>query len=513
VARSARYGRAAAALVAVLGIWTAASPPDGGAVELHRGETRAKLSGSLAGWGVVRLDHDTPDERPSGTLDLKLEADHGRRFHFFLETRGGFDGKIGAPQRDRPFIDLDEIYQDKDIFLSLNEAYLDVVFRSVEFRIGKQKVSWGRLDDIQPTDNLNPEDLTEFYFRPELERKIGIPAMSVTGYLGLWTAELVWNPFYTAYRLANENDRWFAPLLSVADRVETPLGAVAVRTRYPDVDGPPHTFASSDVALRVVRPIGSAQVSASVFHGWDKTATFGARGTATLVPTGDPTTPVATSADLSLYPTLHRITVIGADLAVPVSVVALRAEAAWIHGRWFSLLIRDQILNDPRLNAVVGEAAARVAQTGEAETVTLPLAATEHRRESVQYGIGVDYTFTEAASRRLTGGDWLARAFVLVQLLETVIVDHDAPFIDDAVEHLLSATLRQTFRDDRVLAELKLAYNPNHGEYVVWPQLTYKLMPALHGLFQARILGGSRTHTIGQYRDYDELFLGFRYYL
>ena len=37
-----------------------------------------------------------------------------------------------------------------------------------------------RLDELQPTDNLNPEDLTEFFFRPELERKIGVPGGTIS---------------------------------------------------------------------------------------------------------------------------------------------------------------------------------------------------------------------------------------------------------------------------------------------------------------------------------------------
>lgn len=486
--------------------------PTGTAAELRSGDVRAKLGGSATAGHVFRLDPGTPRERPSGTLDLRLDADWGRRLHLFLETRTGYDGKIGDPDRGNPVLDLDEIYQDEDVFLSFEEAYLDILFRRFDLRLGKQKVSWGRLDELQPTDNLNPEDLTEFLFRPELERKIGVPGAKLTTYLGEWTAEGVWNPLYTAHRFPNRKDRWFPPLLLVPDRIETAFGPVPVRTRYPDVDEPPHTLASSDAALRVARRVGRAELSASVFHGWDKTATFSARGTATLVPTGDPRAPVAPTLDLAIFPTLHRVTVVGGDLAVPVWLLALRAEAAWIHGRFFPILIRDQVGRDPRLNAVVGEAAARVARTGVAETIALPLMATELERDALQYGIGFDYSVSEEVSRRLTGTESLARAFVLVQLIETVIVDHDAPFIADQVEHLLGLTLRQTFRDDRLLAELKVAYNPNHGDFFFWPQLAYKLTPSLHALFEARVLGGDAAHPIGQYRDHDGIRVGVKRY-
>ena len=172
-------------------------------------------------------------------------------------------------------------------------------------------------------------------------------------------------------------------------------------------------------------------------------------------------------------PSLHRITVVGGDLAVPVWVLALRAEAAWIHGRFFPLLIRDQVGQDPRLVATVREAVGRGrAQRPSPRRVALPLPATELERESVQFGVGVDYFVRESTSRRLIGSSAvLARAFVLLQLIETVIVDHDAPFIADRIEHLLALTLRQSFRDERVLGELKVAINPE-------PRRLLRLAPA-----------------------------------
>lgn len=264
--------------------------------------------------------------------------------------RTGYDGKIGDPdERDQPFVTLDEVYQDKDLFVELEEAYVDLFFADVEMRIGKQKIFWGQLDEIQPTDNLNPERFTEFFFRPEADRKIGIPAVTLTGYRGPWTVEAVWAPFYTAYRLPHRRDRWFPPLLRVPSRVDTPLGALPVRTRYPDVDPPPWTLANSDAALRVRRFLAGAEMSASVFHGWDKSPSFAVQSTALVVPTGDPAAPVAPSVDLAIAPSLHRITIVGADAAVPIWLLALRAEAAWVHGRFFPLAIRDSLTKDPRL--------------------------------------------------------------------------------------------------------------------------------------------------------------------
>jgi len=322
----------------------------------------------------------------------------------------------------------------------------------------------------------------------------------------------VWNPFYTAMRLPHRDDRWFPPLLDVPDSVVTQLGSIPLSAHYPDVKEPPHTLASSDAALRVGRRWGSAELSASVFHGWDKTATFGATATATVQPTGIPEMPAAPTSDVRIRPSLHRVTVVGADLAVPVWLLALRAEAAWIHGRAFPRLIQDQLGADPRIAQIVRDAIGRVAASGVAETVPLPIPPIELERDAVEWGIGFDVTIPGPLARRVPGGRYLADTFVLLQLIETIIPDHDPTFIDDQVENVLGLTIRQTFRDERLRTELKVAYNPGHGNYYVWPQITYRVTDNLHALFEARILGGDRNTTMGQYRDHDGIKIGMRYF-
>ena len=496
------------AVVAALGT----HPGTVAAAELRSPDGRMSLAGALATWGIVRLHDDSPDERPSSLLDLRLDATTTDRWRVFTSLRAGYDGKIGNARGGNPLLAVDEVYQSKDVFLNLDEAYLDLYFESFEFRIGKQKISWGQLDDIQPTDHFNPEDLTEFYFRPELDRKMGVPAIRWTGYTGATTLDLVWNPIFTTSRLGAREDRWFPPLLRVPESFPSPFGAVPVATRYPDVDPPPHTLASSDVAFRLKHFHEGVETSLTGFHGWDKWGqTYAGRGTATVAPTGDAANPLATSIDVDVVPNLKRITVLGADLAMPLLVFALRGEAAWIHGRGFPLRLQQTLGSDASLFQSVGAAAERVARTGVAETVDLPIPPAALERECLQWGIGLDWFVTEGVSRRLIGRESLAGTFVLVQLIETVIFDHDAAFIDDAVENLLAATVRQTFFDERLAVELKAAYNPNHDDWFVWPQATYRLTESLAALAEVRLIGSSQQQTIGQYRDNDEIKLGLRW--
>ena len=57
--------------------------------------------------------------------------------------------------------------------------------------------------------------------------------------------------------------------------------------------------------------------------------------------------------------------------------------------------------------------------------------------------------------------------------------------------------IRQSFRDERLWLELKAAYNPNHGDFFLWPQLAYKLTPSLIGILEGRVIGGTRRSRSG----------------
>src|SRR5205085_3371775 len=99
---------------------------------------------------------------------------------------------------------------------------------------------------------------------------------------------------------------------------------------------------------------------------------------------------------------------------------------------------------------------------------------------------------------------------LLLHILETVIFRHDQPFVSNAIEHLVGFTIRRSFHDERLLAEVKLAYNPVHGDAYVWPEITYRITPTLHAFFQARVITGDRSQLIGEYRDHDEVVVGMR---
>ena len=63
------------------------------------------------------------------------------------------------------------------------ELYVDVVSRHADLRAGMARVVWGRLDELQPTDVVNPIDLTRFLLEGRSEARL--PVALVRGRLFL----------------------------------------------------------------------------------------------------------------------------------------------------------------------------------------------------------------------------------------------------------------------------------------------------------------------------------------
>lgn len=87
-----------------------------------------------------------------------------------------------------------------DYDLELYEGYLFRATPDWDLRLGRQIVRWGKADQISPVDNINPQDMREF-FLPDLEdRKIPNWMARVRLFPDLFTLEGVFVPFFEENR-------------------------------------------------------------------------------------------------------------------------------------------------------------------------------------------------------------------------------------------------------------------------------------------------------------------------
>ena len=188
--------------------------------------------------------------------------------------------------------------------VSLREAYLDLYLEAVDVRLGKQIVSWGKADGINPTNNLNPSDLTRVYLDPLNPEgsKIGLWLAKVDLFFtGSTFLEGVWIPVFT-------------PSVVTIDEQTISLGAgITVSLRNEPILPTPE-IANSQGAVRLSANFAPVDAALSYFYGWDHL----------------PDLQLETrSTGITVKPKYNRLGVAGGDFATEFAGVDLRGEGAY----------------------------------------------------------------------------------------------------------------------------------------------------------------------------------------
>ncbi|NOZ69961.1 MAG: hypothetical protein GXP46_12145 [Deferribacteres bacterium] len=146
---------------------------------------------------------------------------------------------------------VDTIESDYPVDFLFREAYLEItrlVLDNLDVKIGRQRIAWGTADKFNPTDNLNPDDLTDF-----LDFGAKTPSLALKGdyYLGDYTVTGVWMPV-------------FEPALFRRGGIRSLLG------RTPDrIDLPARNLQNGSFALKLSGVALNLDYSMSYFNGFD----------------------------------------------------------------------------------------------------------------------------------------------------------------------------------------------------------------------------------------------------
>lgn len=176
---------------------------------------------------------------------------------------------------------------------------LNVTFRTrrLDVTTGLARVVWGRLDELQPTDVVNPLDLSRFFFEGRSEARLSLPMVRATLYGGdKVSIEGVYVPFFRRGRF---------------DRLDEPTSPFNIAPPVPFTDRTPaRTAANAQGGARVNLTTGRVDWSVTAYRGF---RTFG------LYSAVSPT-------DIDrVYP---RFTLIGGDVEVVAGPWVVRGETA-----------------------------------------------------------------------------------------------------------------------------------------------------------------------------------------
>lgn len=271
----------------------------------------APASAQTSGYASVLFDA-VPDvseaEGRQGITEarVRLFVDHRQDVgtHLRLRLSGHVDGLLadrgplgGSSARDAIVRPLD--------------LYAEFVSTRVELRAGASRVVWGRLDEFQPTDVVNPIDLTRFLLEGRSEARLSVGLVRGRVFLpASTTVEAILVPAFRASRF---------------DQLDEPTAPFNL-TRVPGADvrrdEPEAGLGRLQGGARVTSTAGRVDWGASVYRGY---RTF---PSITLAQTAVPPLPGFVPGPPLLVESFPRFTMIGGDFETVRGQWGVRGEVA-----------------------------------------------------------------------------------------------------------------------------------------------------------------------------------------
>lgn len=212
-----------------------------------------------------------------------------------------------------------------DGLVRLREAWLEVRGDSADLRVGYGRLAWGRLDEIQPSDVLNPIDTSQYFLEGRASARLPIAFARGRVYLpGQTAAEVIVSlpGRRSRFDLLDESS---SPFNLSNDLVVIAAGGRDVRREEPAASW---STVQGGARLSVTR--GRVDMSASIYRGFES---FGVVAFEPLPTVAGPAAPPGLTVVGELVERYPRFTMVAADMETVVGAWAVRAEAAYFPRR------------------------------------------------------------------------------------------------------------------------------------------------------------------------------------
>jgi len=258
------------------------------------------------GYVSVFLDHlpnrDATELRARGFAEAKVEA--GRRLRL---TASGFVEGLLAARHGRV---RDAIAEPQELNAELHSKRFDVT-------AGLGRVVWGRLDEVQPTDVVNPIDVSRFFFEGRSEARLSLPLVRARIFAGdRVSIEGIYVPVFRRGRFDRLDERTSPFNLDPGGAACLAIGCPA--PVFVPIE-PARTLAHAQGGGRVNVTSGRVDWSVSAYRG------FRPFGIYTLSPLASPK---PRSGEGGLAIEFPRFTMIGGDFETVAGPWVVRGEAA-----------------------------------------------------------------------------------------------------------------------------------------------------------------------------------------
>jgi hypothetical protein len=482
------------------------------AFDVPGSDGKVRAGGWLDGLAVAGTE-DGPRQRPQALLALRVDGRATRALSGHLELRA----RVGGPfEGGHPgFLNLVHTYQNRSPAAEVNEAYVDVRGGRADLRAGVQRLAWGKLDGIPPTDVVNPRDFHDPLVQDVEERKIGVPALLGTYYLpalprlaldGL-RASLVCVPFAVPSRLPLIEERWFPGTTIVGSQLSLSRSEarqlfgqdvgrqvipLSFRTRN---HRPPLRLDAGGIGLRFGGTWRDTDFDLYHYSGAEAGPDLDLRSYLVSQPRYvGPHNPLGLSS-INHFRQAHDVMhMVGADAATALGGATVRAEAAYFRDRPF-LRLASRLITPQELARL--PAARILDQLSKNRQAVVPLGDLFVDLDAFEWGVGIDY---------------LWHGFLpLFQVSQVVLLEPAADLAIADPETRFTASLRRSFLGERLELEVRGIYTLDRESWFVLPRVSYVLWDALRLRLGYLAIGGPQESLIGQYKENDEVVLQARY--
>lgn len=206
------------------------------------------------------------------------------------------------------------IIRPSDLYAEFRTARADV-------RVGASRIVWGRLDEFQPSDVVNPLDISRFFLEGRSEARL--PVMLVRGRVYLprnFTVEGIVVPMFRPGRF-DQLEEETSPFFLGAPKETICLAGTGSCTHFNTIREEPKTaWNQLQGGGRVTGTVGRIDLSASVYRGFKTLPIF----TLKPLPAFE-----ATGQTFLLYETFPRFTMIAGDFETVRGQWGIRGEVAY----------------------------------------------------------------------------------------------------------------------------------------------------------------------------------------
>lgn len=329
----------------------------------------------------------------------------------------------------------------------LREAHVSANYGPFQIKAGQMILNWGRTDEINPIDVVNPEDISEFYTIEKMDRKIPVLLFNGLLYMGDFTLQAVWIPFFEPMIIPSRGP--WAQKMFLDFRKASP--ETFEELDFNDRDGAgDRNINHSETAVRLNGFLQSFDFGLVFFYGYnDQPSVF-----------MDP-------ASMTMDITYKRFHGYGFDFAYSIGGYGFRGE----------FFYRDRILYPYQPS---------------------PFALDNYESPDIQSIAGVDKTFFD-------------NLYINIQVMYNRVLDYKDDMIMDEEQIMGMGAVEDKFFRETLTIALDFYYGFKEEDWMLGPRIEYALTDNLKAKASGFIVDGPEDSDLGQFAKNDMVTLQINY--